>query len=131
MLFALRFVSGELRSGATLLALSLITFVAGENVRKCPLSRRFSPNELLPVMSLYAISAVPFEPRDSMPVPFWLMPFRYAAVTAVWLIPEPEPAEPQSMDAFGVLAFGPNALVVTPQVLSWTSLWRMVRDTAE
>ena len=51
MLFALRFVRAAVRSGATVAALSLITFVAGVNVRKCPPSRRFSPNELLPVMS--------------------------------------------------------------------------------
>src|SRR5689334_11858600 len=81
-------------------------------------------------MSLYAISAVALRPRENIPVPFWLIPFQYASVTVVRFIPEPEPVEPQSMAAFGVLAFGPNALVVTPQVLSWMSLWRSVTAVA-
>src|SRR5436853_7241073 len=128
MLFARRFVSGPLTSGASLAPLLLMALVAGVNVLTCPPSTRCSPNALLPVMSLYAISAVAAEPRLYTPVALSLIPFQYVLVTAVLFKPEPDPAAPQSVAADGVLEFDPKELVVTPQVLSWMSSCRNVTD---
>src|SRR5436190_19241167 len=80
-------------------------------------------------MSLYAISTNELPPRRNMPVPLSLIPFQYALVTAVLLMPPAEVAVPQSVTV-GVLAFGPNAPFETPQVLPWMSLWRSVTDVA-
>src|SRR4051794_36593293 len=106
-----------------------MALVAGVSVLMVELSSRRSPNELFPVMSFHAISAVAKLPRVNTPNPLSLIPLWYISVTAVLLM-APAAAEPQSV-VVGVLALVPNEVVVTPHVLSWMSLYRSVAVTNE
>src|SRR5215210_7583266 len=81
---------------------------------------------LLELMSLPPITNRVFAPRALTPVPLSTNALLNATMFAIWLIPEPELAAPQSEASINVLAFGPNAPTDPPHVLSAMTLLRSV-----
>src|SRR3954454_22525776 len=106
--------------GPSLEPLLLITFVAGVNTLRVPVSIVSMPT-VFPVISLNARFACADRPLEVTPVPFRLIPLWNRSTMAVLLIPDAELLAPQ-LAVVGVLAFVPNELTVTPHVLSWMSL---------